>query len=345
MARKKAEDNETVVDEQDTSASTQKPPPPAGINVKDLVELAKGRYGKKHKGLADDLTTGDLIKMHDNDSDYVLSNEVLFWQPLTGVKGLPYGRIVQIAGKPDSGKTTTAMLFMKAAQFSGTVVILWDSENKFDMQRFLEMGGAPEFLLITKSKNIIRGIRDVIRYIKETKGQNPDIKILVVWDSVGATLNNAEDSDDDDDEDAEDDYSKQPGVTAKEVSWGIRRLNKNVEKFRKPETGEHTISILCINQVYANIGSVGWKEKGGEALYYMSSLILQLSRKKELQRIQNQQKLKFGIVSRAKVRKNHLFSGRECVAEMDLVVSADGIQLATDVKSKTDIVGWDENDE
>jgi hypothetical protein len=50
-------------------------------------------------------------------------------------------------------------------------------------------------------------------------------------------------------------------------------------------------------------------------------------------------------VSRAKVRKNHLFDGEECIAEMDLVVSAEGIQLAQDVKSKSDITGWDAKDE
>lgn len=38
------------------------------------------------------------------------------WKALTNLKGLPFGRIIQISGKPDSGKSTHAMAFMKFAQ-------------------------------------------------------------------------------------------------------------------------------------------------------------------------------------------------------------------------------------
>lgn len=310
---------------------------PLGINVGDLVSSVRGRYGKKEKGLAEDLMTGNNIRLLDSDSDYVLSKAVSgWWKPLTGVKGCPYGRIVQIAGKPDSGKSTTAMLFMKAAQESGALVILWDSEKKFSMRRYdSNIGGNSSSLAITRNKSIIEGAKQVSWYVKEAKEQNPDIKIFIVWDSVGATLNTTED-------DESDDYSTQPGVTAKQVTWAIKKFNKLIERYRNVETGQETVAVLCVNQVYQLIGSVGTKEKGGEELYYLSSLILQLSRKKDLNRIRQGQKMKYGILTRAKVKKNHLFDGEECVAELDLVVSADGIHLDKDVKGLADITGWDD---
>jgi len=313
---------------------------PTGIDVQALVDEVKGRYGKNEKALADDLTTGDNIQLPDEDSDYVLSNTLRsWWSDLVGVRGIPFGRIVQIAGKSDSGKSTTAMAFMRAAQEAGVLVILWDAEKKFGIKRYKNyMGGDPNTLLVTRNKSILNGAKQVIQYIKVAKEQNPDVKILIVWDSVGATLNEQED-------DEGDDYSKQPGVTAKQVGWAMKKFNSVIERYRNLKTGKETIACLCINQVYQLIGSVGSKEKGGEQLYYLSSVILQLSRKKDLNRVTKGNKVKFGIVTRAKVRKNHLFDGEECIAELDLVVSAGGIQLASDVKGKSDIVGWDDEED
>ena len=125
----------------------------------------------------------------------------------------------------------------------------------------------------------------------------------------------------------------------------MKKFNKLIERYRNLETGEESIAVCCVNQVYANIGSVGFKEKGGGGLEYLSSVILQLSRKKDLNRVRKGQKMKYGIVTRAKVRKNHLFNGEDCIAELDLVVSSDGIHLADKVKKDSGIVGWDDRDE
>lgn len=315
--------------------------PNTTIDIAKLVTTVKGRYGKKQKALADDLTTGDNIRLSERDEDYILSDEISpWWVPLTGIKGIPFGRIVQIAGKSDSGKSSAAMTFMKAAQKAGVLVILWDAEKKFGMKRFSNhIGGDATTLVVSQNKNIVEGAKQVAWYIKAAKEQNPNVKIFVVWDSVGASLNTVEDDEDDD-------YSKQPGVTAKQVSWAIKKFNNLIGRYRNMETGEETIALLCINQVYQLIGSVGSKEKGGEQLYYLSSLILQLSRKKELSRIKNKQKLRYGILTRAKVKKNHLFDGEECIAELNLVVSSDSIKLESELKkSGLEITGWEDDDE
>lgn len=301
------------------------------INVEELVEKAKERFGKKNSALAERLKTGDQITLSLNPEDYIISEEInKFWKPLTGIMGYPFGRIIQIAGQPDSGKSTMAMMAMKAAQLQDTLVILWDAEGKFDSKRFLErMGGDPKQIPVATSRNILEGVAQVVNYVRTIKEMDPNQKILIVWDSVGSSINSAEDEENDD-------YSKQPGVTAKEVSWAIRRFNQLIEKFRD-DNGSYTIAVLCINQVYAKIGFMksGYQQKGGAELEYLSSLILEMSRKTALTCVRNKQKIKYGISTIARVKKNHLFGGDDCIAELELVVNANGIELATEIKKKS----------
>jgi RecA/RadA recombinase len=312
------------------------------FDIGALVEKAKGRFDKKKVSLTTRMKTGDSIVLSTNPSDYISSPEIdKFWKPLTGLLGFAYGRIFQIAGRPDSGKSTAAMLAMKAAQQQGALVVLWDAEGKFDSVRYKNrIGGDPSQIAVAPSRNILEGVQQVVAYVKAAKEMDPDLKIFIVWDSVGASINSAEDEENDD-------YSKQPGVTAKEVSWAIRRFNQLIEKFRDDE-GNYTIAILCINQVYAKIGFMqsGYQQKGGAELEYLSSLILEMSRKATLIRTKNKQKVKYGITTVARVKKNHLFGGEDCIAELDLCVSASGIDLSNEIKTKApDVEGIEEDDE
>lgn len=309
------------------------------IDINAIVKKAREVYGKKEQGLARQISTGKSISRPTKESDFVVWNQGDHWKQLTHMLGIPYGRIIQIAGKPDSGKSTHAAVFMACAQKQGDVVILWDSERKFDATRFdSKMGGKSEDLLIVDTNNILNGAKAVAHLVNATKEVNPKAKILIVWDSVGASINSSEDQDD------SEDFSRQPGISAKETSYAIRKFNKLANKYIDRDTGEETVGILVLNQTYSSIGmgAPTQIERGGTELTYLSSVILQLSRKKDLTRIKGGDKYKFGILSRCKVRKNHLFDSNECISELDIVVSADGIHLAKDLKTKEDITGWDE---
>ena len=311
----------------------------AGIDINKLVKKAQESYAKKDQGLAKKLSTGKTIIRPNEDKDYVVWTKGDHWKSLTNLKGLPFGRIVQISGKPDSGKSTHAMAFMKFAQDQEVLVILWDAERKFSPRRFDEkMDGVSDNLLVVDTNKIIDGAKAVAQFVHAAKEMNPDIKILIVWDSVGASLNSTEDKDD-----GTEDFSQQPGVSAKENSYAIKKFNKLANNYTNTETGEASIATLIINQTYASIGmgAPTQIEKGGNEIYYLSSIIIQLSRKQDLNRVKGGDKYKYGIISRAKVKKNHLFEGDECISELDLVISADGVHLAKDVKTFDDIKGWD----
>lgn len=309
----------------------------AGLDIDKIVKKAQDYYGKE-KGLARQLSTGDTIIRPVNDSDFVMWTGGEHWFKLTRLKGLPFGKITQISGRPDSGKSTHALSFMKYAQDQGVAVILWDSERKFNAERFdKQMGGKSSDLLVVDTNDIIGGAKAVAYFIHAIKEQKNDARILIVWDSVGASINSTESDEE------EEDFSRQPGVAAKENGWALRKFNKLMNQYLDKETGAATISLLCINQVYANIGSVGVTEKGGQTLQYLSSLIIQLTRKKDLTKVKNGEKLKFGIQTVARTKKNHLFDGADVIAQTEIVVSAAGIQLLDEIKKTPDIKGWDES--
>jgi hypothetical protein len=113
----------------------------AGLDIDKIIKKAREYYGKE-KGLAKQLSTGDTIVRPVDDSDFVVWSGGDHWFEITRLKGLPYGKITQISGRPDSGKSTHALAFMKYAQDQNVAVILWDSERKFNAERFdKQMGG------------------------------------------------------------------------------------------------------------------------------------------------------------------------------------------------------------
>jgi RecA/RadA recombinase len=311
------------------------------IDINAIVDKARSAYGKKEGGLAKQISNGTSILRPEKDNDFILWQDGDLWKSLTGLKGIPFGINCEISGKSDSGKSTFASIFMKFAQDQGHVVILWDAENKFSKIRFTDqIGGNAEELLVINTKSIIEGVEAITNVIHAIKEVNPKVKMLLVWDSVGSSLNSSEGSE-------EFSHSKQPGVSAKEVSFAIKQFNKLGHKYKDRETGEESLAVLAINQTYSTIG-VGPSvqvEKGGNTLYYLSSLILQLSRKKDLTRVKEGKKYKYGIISRVRVKKNHLLEGTDCLAELDICVSSKGITLTDEVKKDKDVTGWDDPEE
>jgi RecA/RadA recombinase len=309
------------------------------LDLDKIISKVRASYGKE-KSLAEQVSLGSTITKPKDDDEFVLW-ENSPWSELTNCRGLVMGRIHQVAGRPDSGKSTTAMQCMKLAQDQDCLVILWDTENKWSTARFVQhFKGDPSRLITITSRMILEGAEEIERVIHAAKEQDSSCRILIVWDSVAATLakNEGESSITD---------SKQLAVAAKEVGLVMRAFVRLMEKYKNRETNKETICLMAINQTYANIGSVGQKESGGQKLEYFSSIILQLTRKSDLTKIKDGIKRKIGIVSRAKVRKNHLFDGTDSIAELDLTVTAGGIELLSKQKTKketTEASDWSTED-
>lgn len=309
------------------------------LDINKIIAKAQSYYGKD-KGMAKLISTGkDIIKPSD-DTPGIKWPQGDMWKKLTGNNKIFYGYCYEFSGKPDSGKSSSVAVLSAQAQRDGCYVILWDAEGKFQKKRYDRyMNGNSDRLLVINTKSIVDGAKALVYFVNAIKEENKNAKILIVLDSIGAllTLHDTNESED---------MSKQPGVNAKEVGWLTKKIQRIILDNYNKENGEHSICFVCVNQVYQQLMSPGVKEKGGETLFYAMSVIIQMSRKKDLNKIRSGEKIKYGILSRAKVRKNHLFDGDDCLAEVDVVIDASGVRLADEVKKKdSEIQGWDETED
>lgn len=288
------------------------------LNVDAILNKARGVFGKSEKGLGLQITTASSVVRPNKDGDFICWPDSS-WQIMTGIRGIPFGIIVQIAGRPDSGKSTHAMEFMVRAQKQGHIVILWDAEKKFSAKRYRDkFGGNPDEVILITNKMISEGGDIVDAVVHATMATHPNKKIFLVWDSVGGTLPQSE-------KDKAKRDSRQAAEQAKESGRVVRGFVQLMEQYKNKETNEDRIAVLLINQTYANLKGPGQIESGGQKVEYHSSLIIQLTRKADLFKVREGIKRKVGISTRARVKKNHLFEGEDAIAEMILDIKANGV--------------------
>src|SRR5260221_2475732 len=261
------------------------------LDLNKLVKDVRSSYGKD-KSRADQISTGDAIVRMSEYDDFILWKDSP-WSELPSIPGLPLSKMCQIGGRPDSGKSTMSLAFMAKAQQQSFLIILIDSEGKFSKNRYDKyFGGNSSEMIIINSRLILEAGDEVSKVIEAAKEQDPDCKILVCWDSIAASLSTS---------DSEKSLleTKQLAEHSKQNGQVLRHWINLMEKYKNRETNKGTISVLLINQTYANIGSPGQKESGGQKIEYFSSLIVQLTRKKDLTKVVKGVKMKTGIVTRA----------------------------------------------
>lgn len=289
------------------------------FDISSIVADVQKLYNKdkKSQGM---ITTGDTIRQSYTAKDGV---PIPLGHPLMELAGLPcvpYNKIVQISGPPDSGKSTSSGQLMASAQKSGHLVILWDSEDKFDAQRFdAQFGGQSAELVIVKTNEILQGGEKVRKLVMATKTKYPEAKILVVWDSVGGSQARGAAE-----RELDSEKHGQPGQDAKENGAVMKMLVGLINKYND------SIAVILINQVYAKIGfmQVGDAESGGKKIEFHSSLIIRLKRIKTLTKVVKGRKVKYGIVTRGTVAKNHLSQSETSLHQLDFEITAAGAQVS-----------------
>lgn len=305
------------------------------LDLNAIIEQARGTFSKNEKSLAMQMTTGSSLTKNRDDEDYVIYDKGDHWLKLTGLKGLVFGKVHEISGRNNSGKSTHALAFMAAAQRQDIQVILLDSENKFDANRFEKyFNGKCEDLLVVTSRVGIEGADQINALVNAINDTDPSKRILIVWDSVAATLDSGQEKHDLRE-------SRALGIASKEYGAILRSWISLMEKVKDKKNNREKLAVLLINQVYANIGSVGYVEAGGEKIAYHSSLIVQLSRKGDCVRQKDKVYIREGIIAKASCKKNHLFSGEHCVAQLELKITAGDIQIAQKIKKSDSEDTWE----
>lgn len=239
---------------------------------------------------------------------------------LIGCPGYPGQRIVQISGKPNSGKTSCAMKAMVQAQQESRYVILVETEGKFSVNRFKGMGGDPDEIMLVNATTLEQGYLGLEEYLNVIYSEDPDAYVFIVWDSLGGTPSEAE-------QNADADQTIQLATAAKVIK---RELRKIVPKW----IDQKNIAMLIINQNYANIGSHGRSNSGGDGAEYFSSIIIQLSRTGDLTKTVKGEKVKYGIKTKGKVTKNHVFDGETTLDHLEFIITAYDIDFLPEKKKK-----------
>jgi RecA/RadA recombinase len=283
----------------------------ARLNLQDIVKKTQALYGKDKQGAAM-IVTGSTLTRPTKPEEFIVLPKDHPWRNLTGLMGLPFNYIVQIAGAYDSGKSTIASEFMVAAQKQNVYVVQIDAEKKFDKDRFTSIGGKPDDILLVASTTIRKAAGGAFKYIKVLKEADPTCKILLVHDSIGGSVSRARAEHD---IDAEKD--NQPASEAVENSNYMKHIIALIDKY------PNSISVLLLNQMGDKIGfgQKGQSRSGGHKISFHSSLILELKKVKTLTKTTNKIEKKVGIITQVKIDKSHFEQG---VYKMNIMVDATG---------------------
>lgn len=297
------------------------------FDINSIVSDVQKLYSKDKKA-KDMITTGASIRQAYTDKDGVplpANNPI---RELTGLPCLPYNKIIQVSGPPDSGKSTTAGEVMALAQKSDHIVVAWDAEDKLDAQRFdSKFKGIAADLLLVKTNETLQGGEKVRKLVIAAKDKYPTAKILIVWDSVGGSQARGAAE-----RELDSEKHGQPGQDAKENGAVMKMFVGLFNKY--PDS----ISVLLINQVYAKIGFMmkGDAESGGKKVEFHSSLIVRLKRVKTLTKVKAGKKIKYGILTRATVSKNHLSQSETSLHQLDFEITADGARVSEEQTESED---------
>ena len=214
----------------------------------DAIKLLNKKFG------ADYITRGGLT------TDFVRHSTGIDALDIAFGGGIPERKIVMIAGKFSSGKSTTAITATAQYQKAGKRVLWCDAEGSFDAKWAAKFEVSTQDLIFYRPDSVEQ-VTDAI----ETLIMSGEID-LVVWDSVAVTPSAKELEDS-----AE---QKSMGGTAKAIGLFMKKITA---RLNDPRLGLKT-SIILINQLRDNISGYGPKEytPGGKQLHYQSDIIVWL---------------------------------------------------------------------
>lgn len=223
-----------------------------------VISSMKKKWGPAVVRTADDKEALDQRRVRLN----VIHTGSLSFDRLTGVGGIPAGRIIEIHGNKGMFKTSMLLCIAGAAQKQGYFVVFIDAEHRLDVDRAAMLGVEVEdpnkFLLITPESGE-QTFATVDKFIGTVDN------VFFIIDSVSALA-------------PEQAMRKEigegnapMGSQARLISESLKRIVANLAK---------TNSILAFTNQYRMqmAGSFSWKGvSGGNALGYYDTYIMEVS--------------------------------------------------------------------
>lgn len=209
--------------------------------------------------------------------------------------GLPVGRIVEITGLEQSGKSLLSAHLLAETQKLGGVAVLIDTETAVSRE-FLEAIGVDVSKLLYVSADSVEQIFDftetIIEKVRET---SKDRLVTIVTDSVAAASTKAE---------LASDYGKDGYATDKAIiiSKAMRKITNMI--------GRQKILLVYTNQLRQKMNAMPfgdpWTTSGGKALAFHASVRLRLKGTGQIKmKVGGNDKI-VGMKVRAQVVKNRM---------------------------------------
>lgn len=176
-----------------------------------------------------------------------------------GIRGLPFGRIVELYGGESSGKTTSTLHIIAEAQKLGKRAAFLDVEHAFDPSYAENLGIDLSQLYLSQPDTAEQTLE-----IADMLAQSGEFQVIVI-DSVAAMVPKAELEGEMGD--------SRMGVMARLMSQGLRKLTGTVSK--------NNVLLLFINQTREKIGIVFGNPTtttGGNALKFYASIRMEVSK-------------------------------------------------------------------
>lgn len=282
----------------------------AKYDLNKVVESTQKLYNKTPNKLSNVGLGSKLRGM--TDSDFLIMPS--WWQKATNTKGIPFGKIVMIAGDSDSGKTSCAIAAMKAAQEQDVAVLYVETEGKTTTNDMVGWGVDPDQVMLVQESIAERAFEAMFALWDGFFKSYPKGKLLVIFDSLGNVVSMR---------DAEIDLT-----TANQKPGGKGQINRLGLNKLIAKRDEDDVAVLMINYTYDNIGSPGKTNAGGKAVNFFSSLTYQTSRKQWLEKTVKGEKVRIGARVSWRLFKNHLDKANPGPKIVELDITASGIELA-----------------
>lgn len=219
---------------------------------------------------------------------------------ITGIGGLPRGRLIEIFGPEGSGKTTLALQVIAEAQKKGGIAAYIDAEHALDENYAKALGVKTENLFLSQPDSGDQALEMVDTLVKGKDSQG--LFDVIVIDSVAALVPQAEL--------AGQMGEAQIGLQARLMSQALRKLTGSVSRSRT--------LVIFLNQLRMKLmsyGQYGISETttGGYALKFYASMRIDLRTVLKLKHGQDY----YGSKIRVKVVKNKVAPPfKECEVEL-----------------------------
>jgi recombination protein RecA len=209
--------------------------------------------------------------------------------------GFPVGRITEITGLEQSGKSLLAAHALSETQKLGGVAVLIDTETAVSRE-FLDAIGVDVKKLLYVSADSVEQIFEFIEtIIEKVRATSKDKYVTIVVDSVAAASTKTE---------LQSDYDKDGYATDKAIiiSKAMRKITNMI--------GREKITLIFTNQLRQKMNAMAfsdpWTTSGGKALAFHSSVRLRLKNMGTIKiKVRGKDRI-VGIKVRAQVIKNRM---------------------------------------